>query len=177
MGYNVDEERFEPTIDTDKRDYDTEAVSAFEDVSDVLEVAADNFVGDGTVNDVAEDIVVEADSVILDVNTTDEGNVEVAELTVDEMAEQIAATIQKYYKSYDYLSAENKARLFNFRIDDNSYNLELHAGVLKKLGIQMYGSDRFEDYQSIYEEMMKKAEKRDSSYEFRYDDKKWERGR
>lgn len=24
--------------------------------------------------------------------------------------------------------------------DDNSYNLQLHAGVLRKLGIHMYGS-------------------------------------
>ena len=54
-----------------------------------------------------------------------------AELTVEEQAEQITTAIQKYYKSYDYLSVENKARLFNFRIDDNSYNLQLHAGVLR----------------------------------------------
>ena len=45
------------------------------------------------------------------------------------------------------------------------------------LGIQMYGSDRFEDYQSIYEETMKRAEKQGSEYEHGYDDKKWERGR
>lgn len=37
-------------------------------------------------------------------------------------------------------------------IDDNSYNLQLHAGVLRKLGIHRYGSDIFEDYQSIYGE-------------------------
>lgn len=71
------------------------------------------------------------------------------------------------------MSAENKARLFSFRIDDNSYNIELHAEALKKLGIQMYGSDRFEDYQSIYEETMKRAEKQGSEYEHGYDDKKW----
>lgn len=41
----------------------------------------------------------------------------------------------------------------------------------------MYGSDRFEDYQSIYEETMKRAEKQGSEYEHGYDDKKWERGR
>ena len=98
-------------------------------------------------------------------------------ITVDEQAEQIATAIQKYYKSYEYLSVENKARMFNFRIDDNSYNLQLHAGVLRKLGIHMYGSDIFEDYQSIYGETMKKAEKQKSEYECGYDDKKWERGR
>lgn len=72
---------------------------------------------------------------------------------------------------------ENKARLFDFRIDENSYNLKLHAEVLKKLGIHMYGSEDFEDYQGIYEETMKKAEKQGSDYECGYYDKKWERSR
>lgn len=113
----------------------------------------------------------------IDVSITDDDIIETVELTIEEQAEQIASTIQRYYKSYNYLSSENKARLFNFKIDDNSYNLELHAGVLKKIGIQMYGSDRFEDYQSIYEETMRKAEKQDSECEHGYDDKKWERDR
>ncbi len=112
-----------------------------------------------------------------DAGTDDADIVSATELTVEEQAEQIAATIQKYYKSYVYLSAEDKARLFNFRIDANSYNLELHAEVLKRLGVQMYGSDRFEDYQSIYEETMKKAEKQNLEYEHGYEDKKWVRGR
>ncbi len=176
LGYNEDEERFEPVVDTDKRDYDAEEVDEFEDVTDVAELVADNRAGDSVVVDIAEAIV-ETESVVLDVNTTDKRNVVVAELTVDELAEQIVETIQKYYKSYDYLSAENKARLFKFRIDDNGYNLELHAGVLKKLDIQMHGSDRFEDYQSIYEETMRTAEKQGSEYGRGYNDKKWERGR
>lgn len=49
--------------------------------------------------------------------------------------------------------------------------------MLKKLGVHMYGSDRFEDYQSIYEETMRKAEKQDSKYEYGYDGKRWERDR
>ena len=99
----------------------------------------------------AEDVA-ENGRIGIDVSITDDDIVETAELTVEERAKQIATEIQKYYKSYDYLSVENKARLFNFRIDDNSYNLQLHAGVLRKLGIYMYGSDIFEDYQSIYGE-------------------------
>ena len=170
--YDEDGARFEPVTGTDKRDYATEEFDKFEAISDVSGVVADNCAGDGAVEE-----VVDAVDIVVDVNTTDEEIVEATELTVDEQAERIAATIQKYYKSYDYLLAENKARLFNFRIDDNSYNLELHAQVLKKLGIQMYGSDRFEDYQSIYEETMKKVEKKGSEYERGYEDKKWERGR
>ncbi len=170
LDYN--EDRFNLVTDTDKRDYDMDEFDMFEAISGVPEVATDNCVGDDAVED-----VVSADDSVVDVDTTDEDLFRVAELTVDELAEQITTTIQKYYRSYDYLSAENKARLFNFRIDDNSYNLELHARVLKKLGIQMYGSDRFEDYQSIYEETMRTAEKQGSEYERGYDDKKWERGR
>lgn len=172
LGYYEDGDRSEPVTDTDKKDYDMEEVDAFADISCVSEVVEDKFAGD----DVAEEVV-EADGIVVGINTTDEDIVKANELTSEEQTEQIAATIQKYYKSYDCLSAENKARLFNFRIDDNSYNLELHVGVLKKLGIQMYGSDRFEDYQIIYEESMKRAENQGSEYEHGYDDKKWERGR
>lgn len=154
---------FEPPTDTDKREYNTENYEVFVDTPDVSEKIAEDVDENGRIG--------------TDVNITDDNIVETAELTVEEQTEQIALIIQKYYKSYDYLSSENKARLFNFRIDDNSYNLELHAGVLKKLGIHMYGSDRFEDYQSIYEETMRKAEKQDSGCEQEYDDKKWERDR
>lgn len=50
----------------------------------------------------------------------------------------------------NFLSAVDKAGLFKFRVDDNGYNLELHGLVLKKLGVCLYGSQLFEDYQSIY---------------------------
>lgn len=167
MGYIEDRDRFEPIADTDKKDYDAEEFDAF-DTANVSEVVADNCAGD----DVAK-----ADSIVGVLSTAEDEMVNDAELTVEKQAGQIATTIQKYYKSYDYLTAENKARLFDFRIDDNSYNLKLHAEVLKKLGIHMYGSESFEDYQSIYEETLKKAEKQSSEYECRYDDKKLEKGR
>ena len=50
---------------------------------------------------------------------------------------------------------------------------------MKKLGIHMYGSDGFEDYQSIYEETMKRVEKPNSECERRYYNKEWgrEKGR
>lgn len=152
---------FELPTDMEKRKYNTESYEVFEDTHDVSEKIAE---------DVAEN-----SRIGIDVSIADDDIAKTAELTVEEHAEQIATAIQKYYKSYDYLTAENKARLFDFRIDDNSYNLELHAGVLKKLGIHMYGSDRFEDYQSIYGETMRKAEKQNSECERRYYNKEWER--
>lgn len=163
LGYIEAGNGFELLTDTDKREYNTESYEVFEDIPDVSEKMAE---------DVAEN-----DRIGIDVSITDDDIAKTAELTVEEQAEQIVTAIQKYYKSYDYLSVENKARLFNFRIDDNSYNLQLHAGVLRKLGIHRYGSDIFEDYQSIYGETMKKAEKQKSEYECGYEDKKWERGR
>lgn len=161
-GLGHDEDRFEATtINTDKKDYDMEEFKAVENVPKVMEpVEAD---------------IVKADVVGTEVSTDEEIIAKSAELTIEGKAEQIVMAIQKYYKSYDYLTVENKARLFNFRIDDNSYNLELHAGVLKKLGVLMYGSDKFEDYQSIYEETMKRVEKPISECERRCYNKEWER--
>lgn len=146
LGYIEAGNSFGLPTDTDKRDYNTESYEAFGDTPDVSEKMVEDVAENGRIG--------------IDVSITDDDIVETAELTVEEQAEQIATAIQKYYKSYDYLSVENKAKLFNFRIDDNSYNLQLHAGVLRKLGIHMYRSDRFEDYQSIYGETMKKAESR-----------------
>lgn len=163
LGYIEAGNSFELPTDTDKREYNTESYEVFENTPDVSEKMAEDVAENGRIG--------------IDVSITDDDIVETAELTVEEQAEQIATAIQKSYKSNDYLSVENKARLFNFRIDDNSYNLQLHAGVLRKLGIHMYGSDIFEDYQSIYGETMKKAEKQKSEYECGYDDKKWKRGR
>jgi hypothetical protein len=167
LGYIEDGDRLELIADMDKK-HDAEKFYVFKDAANVSEAVVDNC---------AEADVAKADSIVDDLSTAENAMVTVTGLTVAEQAEKIATTIQKYYKSYDYLSAENKARLFNSRIDDNSYNLKLHAKVLKKLGIHMYGSEGFEDYQSIYGETMKMAEKQDSEYERGYDDKKWEKGR
>ena len=71
----------------------------------------------------------------------------------------------------------DKARIFDFRIDDNHYNLQFHGLVLKKVGLTLYGAEVYEDYQSIYEEMMKQTEKQNAGDGRRYGDKKWERGR
>ncbi len=98
-------------------------------------------------------------------------------MTVEELAEEISATIQKECVSYHHLSVQEKANLFQFKIEDNYYNLKLHGLVLQKLGIQMYGSERFEDYQSIYQETIKTAEKQEIGYERKREDKKWEKVR
>lgn len=100
-----------------------------------------------------------------------------AEQTIEQRADEIAEVIRKSYTSYDCLSIMDKARIFKFRIDNNRYNLQLHGLVLKELGLNLYGEEVYEDYQSIYEETMKKAEKQNADDERRYGDKKWVRGR
>ena len=113
---------------------------------------------------------VDAEDLNVYVNETDEQ-------TIEQHAEEIVDVVRKSYTSYNRLSIMDKARIFEFKLDDNRYNLELHGLVLKKLGLNLYGAEVYEDYQSIYEETMKKAEKQNSDDGRRYDDKEWERGR
>lgn len=113
---------------------------------------------------------VDAEDLNVYVNETDEQ-------TIEQHAEEIVDVVRKSYTSYDRLSIMDKARIFEFKLDDNRYNLELHGLVLKKLGLNLYGAEVYEDYQSIYEETMKKAEKQNADDERRYGDKKWVRGR
>ena len=113
---------------------------------------------------------VDAEDLNVYVNETDEQ-------TIEQHAEEIVDVVRKSYTSYNRLSIMDKARIFEFKLDDNRYNLELHGLVLKKLGLNLYGAEVYEDYQSIYEETMKKAEKQNADDERRYGDKKWVRGR
>ena len=142
--------------ETDKREFDVEEYDTLEAVTTVPETVINESV----------------DSEDLNVHVN-----ETAEQTIEQRADEIAEVIRKSYTSYDQLSIMDKARIFKFRIDDNRYNLQLHGLVLKELGLNLYGAEVYEDYQSIYEETMKKAEKQNADAERRYGDKKWERGR
>ena len=175
--FNIVESTDRVVVDTAKTEEDAVGISEDCRVVEAVfaDISTDNMIEKLITEQSLYEDVAENGRIGIDVSITDDDIVETAELMVDEQAEQIATTIQKYYKSYDYLSVENKARLFNFRIDDNSYNLQLHAGVLRKLGIHRYGSDGFEDYQSIYGETMKRVEKPNSECERRYYNKEWER--
>lgn len=142
--------------ETDKREFDVEEYDTLEAVTTISETAINE--------------TVDVEDLNVHVNAT-------AEQTIEQRAEEIADVVQKSYTSYDRLSIMDKARIFKFRIDDNHYNLQLHGLVLKELGLNLYGAEVYEDYQSIYEETMKKAEKQNADDERRYGDKKWERGR
>lgn len=77
------------------------------------------------------------------------------QISISKNAERICKELQEVGLSYWYLTVSEKAKLFEFRMDDNFYNLALHTAVLKKLGVDMEFDERFEDYQKVYEAGLK----------------------
>lgn len=73
------------------------------------------------------------------------------QISIRKNAERISSELKEAGLSYWYLTVSEKAKLFEFRMDDNHYNLALHTAVLKKLGVDMDFDERYEDYQKVYE--------------------------
>ena len=82
----------------------------------------------------------------------------------------IAESIVVSGTDYASMSVGNKANLMMFEDGDNNYNLSLYMAVMKKLGIEMSIEERYEDYQGIYDEKMKRDKCSDKN-----DDKNWKR--
>lgn len=70
---------------------------------------------------------------------------------VKQRAVRIAKEINSMGFKYQYLTNREKANLFQFTIDDNKFNLELHMAVLKECGVNMDFDEVYEDYQKIYD--------------------------
>lgn len=86
------------------------------------------------------------------------------QISISKNAERICNELQEEGLSYWYLTVSEKAKLFEFRMDDNHYNLALHTAVLKKLGVDMEFDERYEDYQKVYEaelELQRKDREKD----------------
>ncbi len=86
------------------------------------------------------------------------------QVSISKNVERICNELQEEGLSYWYLTVSEKAKVFEFRMDDNHYNLALHTAVLKKLGVDMEFDERYEDYQKVYEtgqEMQKKDREKD----------------
>lgn len=73
------------------------------------------------------------------------------QISIGKNAERICNELKEEGLSYRYLTVSEKSKLFEFRTDDNHYNLALHTAVLKKLGVDVDFDERYEDYQKIYE--------------------------
>ena len=73
------------------------------------------------------------------------------QVSISKNVDRICNELQEEGLSYWYLTVSAKAKIFEFRIDDNHYNLALHTAVLKKIGVDMDFDERYEDYQKVYE--------------------------
>jgi hypothetical protein len=129
------------------------AISGYADSLDVMRLVKQYFqeIGyDYSINEVME----ESDKIY-----------EVArQISISRNVERIYSALQEEGLSYWYLTVSEKARLFEFSMDDNHYNLALHTAVLKKLGVDMDFDERYEDYQKVYEvglEMQQKFKEKD----------------
>ena len=71
------------------------------------------------------------------------------QISISRNVDRICNALQEEGLSYWYLTVAEKAKLFEFRMDDNHYNLAVHTAVLKKLGVDMDFDERYEDYQKI----------------------------
>lgn len=89
------------------------------------------------------------------------------QISINRNMERIYNALQEEGLSYWYLTVTEKAKLFEFSMDDNHYNLALHTAVLKKLGVDMDFDERYEDYQKVYE----------TGLELQHKDREKDRGR
>lgn len=86
------------------------------------------------------------------------------QISIWKSTERICNELQGEGLSYWYLTVSEKTKLFEFRVDDNQYNIALHTAVLKNLGVDMDFDERYEDYQKVYEaglEMQQKDREKD----------------
>ena len=84
--------------ETDKREFDVEECDTFEAITTISETAINE--------------TVDVEDLNVHVNAT-------AEQTIEQRAEEIADVVRKSYTSYDRLSTMDKARIFDFKVDDN----------------------------------------------------------
>lgn len=129
------------------------AISDYADSLDVMRLMKQYFQEIG--HDYTIDEVMEESDVIYE---------RARQISIWKSTERICNELQGEGLSYWYLTVSEKAKLFEFRMDDNHYNLALHTAVLKKLGVDMEFDERYEDYQKVYEaglEMQRKDREKD----------------
>ncbi|PXV91670.1 relaxase/mobilization nuclease-like protein [Lachnotalea glycerini] len=129
------------------------AISDYVDSLDVMRLVKQYFQEIG--HDYSIDEVIEESDAIYE---------EARQVSIRKKVERICNELQEDGLSYWYLMVSEKAKLFEFRVDDNHYNLALHTAALKKLGVDMDFDERYEDYQKVYEaglEMQRKDKEKD----------------
>ena len=77
------------------------------------------------------------------------------ELVVKNKTEEVLDEIKQRGIAFDDLSVIEKARMLQFQLDNNSYNIQLYNTVCKACGVDTSDEDKiFEDYQVIYEKTL-----------------------
>ena len=77
------------------------------------------------------------------------------ELVVRNKTEEVLDEIKHQGIAFDDLSVIEKARMLQFQLDNNSYNIQLYSAVCKACGVDTSDEDKiFEDYQDIYEKTL-----------------------
>lgn len=80
---------------------------------------------------------------------------------IEQRVNEIVQEINTREIPYLCLTDTEKAELFRFKPEDNSYNLELHSAVLKAFGVRLELDDVYEDYQKIYDKTVKMQEEKE----------------
>lgn len=74
------------------------------------------------------------------------------ELVVRTKVDEVLETVEKSGLPFICWTPREKAELLQFRLDDNSYNMQLYNAVCKACGIDTSDMDEvFEEYQAIYD--------------------------
>lgn len=132
------------------------AISDYADSLDVMRLVKQYF------QEIGHDYTI--DEVMEESDTIYEG---ARQCSISRNVDRICNDLQEEGLSYWYLTVSEKAKLFEYSMDDNHYNLALHNAVLKKLGVDMDFDERYEDYQKVYE----------AGLEMRLKDREKDRGR
>ena len=83
------------------------------------------------------------------------------ELVVKNKTEEVLDEIKQRGIAFDDLPVIEKARMLQFRPDNNSYNIQLYSAVCKVCGVDTSDEDKiFEDYQAIYEKTLEMEQER-----------------
>lgn len=95
-----------------------------------------------------DEIMAEAETLYKEMRTYE------IKLRVDE----ILQGIQKIGYSYQYLTDNEKVKLFRFQIGDRKYNLDLYLKVIDAARVNYSLDELYEVYQKIYDKTVEKQE-------------------
>ena len=100
--------------------------------------------------------------------------IEFVEIRETEPVDKVGRIVRRISElgGYENVSDSVKADIFGFDIADVSESIRLFSDVMKRLGIKIYGTELYEEFQRIYDESVGRDAGKDKT-----EDKMWNRGR